>query len=64
MPKDGSTLAVLYTTYSSQTGAIAGRYVKMVKWNATANDFIEDPRDPLDTVGRPLGWVATGALPF
>lgn len=64
MPKDGSTLAVMFCTYSTKNGAITGRYVRMVKWDTAKNDWVEDAYNTADMVGPPLGWTATGALPF
>lgn len=64
IPKDGTTQAVLYCTYNTATGAITGRFVRMVHWNSTLGVFVEDTPSPLDMTGPYLGWAATGAIPF
>ena len=64
IPKDGSTVALFWCTHSTATGAITGRFVRMMKWDVSTQTFIEDIPSPRDVAGPYLGWAATGALPF
>lgn len=64
MPKDGSTLAVLYCTYSTATGAVTGRFVRMLHWDAASSAFVEDQISNRDVASTFMAWVATGSLPI